>query len=106
MNELPRLINHSCDPNSFVKGKNELIALKDITKGEEITYDYSTTMNDNEKEIERMEGKLVIYPCNCKSRKCRNTIDQFKTLPKEIQEYYLKNNFAPDFILRKFQKTL
>lgn len=50
LNELSRTFNHSCNPNSFIKGKNELVALRDIKKGEEITFDYSTTMDDNEKK--------------------------------------------------------
>ena len=102
LKELPRSINHSCSPNAFLRGKNELVALKDIKKYDEIIYDYSTTMNDNKKIIEDSGGELWIIECKCGSKNCRGIIDQFKTLPKEVQEFYIKNKFAPDFILNKF----
>ncbi len=54
--ELSRTFNHSCNPNSFVRGKSELVALKEIKTGEEITFDYSTTMNDNKEKIEKSGG--------------------------------------------------
>lgn len=102
LNELSRTINHSCNPNSFIKGKNELVALKDIKKGEEITYDYSTTMNDNEEKIVKAGSRLWTCKCNCGANNCRHIIDQFKTLPKERQEFYIKNRFMPNFMLKKF----
>jgi len=36
-------INHSCNPNAGIRKEGELFALKDIKKGQEITYDYSTS---------------------------------------------------------------
>ena len=38
-------INHSCDPNAGIRKKAELFALKSIQKGDEITYDYATTVD-------------------------------------------------------------
>ena len=102
LDELYRCINHSCSPNAFLRGKNELVALKNIKKGDEITYDYSTTMNDNKEVIEEDGDELWTEVCCCKSKNCRGIIDQFKTLPKKVQEFYIKNKFAPDFILRRF----
>jgi hypothetical protein len=102
LDELPRNFNHSCNPNAFIRGRNELVALKDIKKGEEITWDYSTSMNDNKEKINADGSELWTCECNCTSTSCRGIIDQFKTLPKETQMFYLKNKFAPDFILRAF----
>jgi len=101
LDELPRSFNHSCQPNAFIRGKNELVALKNIKVGDEITFDYSTTMNDNEKKI----GKEFFWTCKCYcgAKKCRGIIDQFKTLSKAAQNFYLKNNLAPDFILKRFE---
>jgi len=104
LNELPRSINHSCEPNAFVQDKNELVALRDIKSGEEIFYDYSTTMADNQEKIEAANGMLWTCKCRCDSKNCRKIINQFRTLPKSVQEFYLKNKFAPDFILKKFSK--
>lgn len=99
LDEFSRAFNHSCDPNCFIKGRNELVALRDIRKGEELTYDYSTTMDDNYRYASR---SLWTNKCNCGAKNCRKSIDQFRFLPKKIQDFYLKNKFAPDFILKKF----
>ena len=104
MEELYRCINHSCNPNAFLRGRNELVALRDINEDEEIFYDYSTTMNDNQEKIENSGGELWDMECKCGNSNCRGVIAQFKTLPLELQEYYVKNKLAPDFILRKFAK--
>ena len=105
MLELYRSINHSCKPNAYIHGRNELIALRDIEKDEEITYDYSTTMNDNKDKIEESGGELWTMECKCGNENCRGIISQFKELPKDLQDYYLKNKFAPNFILRAFCKN-
>jgi len=104
MEELYRCINHSCSPNAFLRGLNELVALRDIQKDEEIFYDYSTTMDDNREKIEVNGGELWDMECKCGSKNCRGIIDQFRTLPPELQEYYTKNKLVQDFILRKFAK--
>ena len=40
-------INHSCDPNAgFVTGEPILFALRDIAAGEQITWDYSTSISE------------------------------------------------------------
>ena len=58
-----RLINHSCNPNCEVFGKGLKIwvyAMKDIKKGEELSYDYGFSFDKNFRE----------FPCNCQSEKC------------------------------------
>ena len=45
---LARFINHSCDPNcvtDIVRGKIWINAIKNIKKGEELTYDYGYDMD-------------------------------------------------------------
>lgn len=103
LDEVSRTFNHSCNPNAYIRGKNELVAMRDINEGEEITYDYSTTMNDNEEKITNAGRELWTCKCNCGSENCRGIIDQFKTLPKERQDFYVSNKFMPDFMLRVFQ---
>jgi SET domain-containing protein len=36
--------NHSCEPNSGFKGQMFLVAMRDIKKNEEITFDYAATL--------------------------------------------------------------
>ena len=103
LDELPRTFNHSCNPNAFIRGKNELVALKDIKKGEEITYDYSSTMNDNEAKIKKAGFILWTCKCNCGADNCRKIIDQFKTLPAKRRKIYITNKFMPDFTLKYFK---
>jgi SET domain-containing protein len=83
-------INHSCNPNSAFKitGKKAvLVATKKIKKGEEITYDYSTTMDEDYWEMD----------CYCTSKNCRLRIRDFKYLPKKIQQNYIKLGIVTDY---------
>jgi len=58
-------VNHSCDPNcGFPAGDLELHALRDIQAGEEITWDYSTSISEPGWTME----------CRCGSATCRGTI--------------------------------
>ncbi len=58
-----RLINHSCDPNCEVDGigfKLWIYAIRDIKKGEELSYDYGFSYDEDYKN----------FPCRCQSKNC------------------------------------
>jgi len=58
-----RLINHSCEPNSEATGKGVKLwisSIKDIKKGEEISYDYGFSFDKNYKD----------FICKCGSKIC------------------------------------
>jgi len=83
-----KFINHSCDPDTAVffrlsKDKSHatimVITLRDIQRGEEITYDYSTTE-------EYLSEETTDTPCLCASEKCRNKITGFCDLPENEKE--------------------
>jgi uncharacterized protein len=60
-----RYVNHSCDPNTFMRlyrGRVEFYALRPVEAGEELTCDYGPTHHD---------GAL---PCRCGSAKCRGRL--------------------------------
>jgi uncharacterized protein len=60
-----RFVNHSCDPNVFVRiayGRAEFYARRAIQAGDELTCDYGNSQH---------EGKL---PCRCGAKKCRKFI--------------------------------
>ena len=60
-------INHSCDPNAYMKilyGHILFIALRDIRPGEEITIDYESTLHSDTKR------------CSCGAANCRGTINR------------------------------
>jgi SET domain len=57
--------NHSCDPNAgFRDGQVALFALRDIAAGEEITWDYSTSIGWPGWSLD----------CRCGSPACRGTV--------------------------------
>jgi uncharacterized protein len=60
------LINHSCDPNLFIKrerGKINYYSKRRIRRGEELTVDYRYTPDSAQ------------VPCCCGSANCRGTIN-------------------------------
>jgi uncharacterized protein len=81
--QLPeRHINHSCDPNSFVRtlnGGRYVLALHAIRAGEEITYDYCINGFGD-----------TLWECQCGSARCRKLIhSDFFHLPHALQVEYL-----------------
>lgn len=92
-----RYINHSCDPNSYVKTINSirtLLAMRNIKKGEEITYDY--VVNGY------YESKM---PCNCGTKNCRRILNcDFFQLPKSLQLKYLP--YLDNWFMEKFRDKI
>jgi uncharacterized protein len=67
-----RYINHSCDPNCEAveeDGRIFIYALRDITAGEELVYDYHFILD----EPHNVANKKL-YPCYCGASSCRGTI--------------------------------
>lgn len=85
-----RYLNHSCDPNAGFVDDIRLIALRDISPGEEICFDYSTTMLERQWELE----------CECGKPTCRKFIQDFDLIPSELQDRYLRRGVVQDFIVR------
>lgn len=84
-------INHSCDPSSGLKlfgGELQLVAIRDIGAGEEITFDYSTSMNESFSEM----------GCVCGSSKCRGLIRDFQLLPQTLRHEYTTLGIVPSYI--------
>ena len=94
--------NHSCKANAVLIKSSTLVALKNISKGEEISYDYSKT----EWTWEHFgKNKKWEMKCNCGLRSCRKIIKQFPFLPKPLKTAYLKSGLLQDFILGKAKKS-
>lgn len=88
--------NHSCRPNAGIRQDRQLVALQPIQAGEEIRYDYSTTMWEN-------HWTMV---CRCGQVGCRRLIDDFPTLPPELQQHYLQLAVVQTFIVKRLQGRL
>ena len=69
--------NHSCDPNAgFSTGEPILYALRDIAAGEEITWDYSTSIDCDDWSLE----------CHCGSANCRGIVRSWRELSAPQRE--------------------
>ena len=83
------LINHSCDPTAGIRltaTGYELIALRNIGKGDELTYDYSTYISSRER-----------LRCRCGSPRCREDVGPFRELASELRAYYLERGVVGAF---------
>jgi hypothetical protein len=57
-------VNHSCDPNSGLRGQICLVAMRDIAPGEEITFDYAMSDGCDYDE----------FICGCGASRCRGRV--------------------------------
>lgn len=71
------VVNHSCDPNVGFKNQIELVAIRDIKTGEEITFDYAFC-----------ESYMDAFTCNCGAASCRKTITQDDWKNPELRKKY------------------
>lgn len=82
--------NHSCVPNCGINADLEFYALRKIKKGEELAWDYSTSMLERHWEMR----------CKCGSVSCRKIIKDFDKLPQKIQYRYLNMEIVLPYIVR------
>jgi len=73
-----KYLNHSCNPNSGIKNNRNIVAMKDIKKGEEIVMDYAMDNIDN-----------WTMKCRCGSKNCRKIISTFDQLDEKTKKKYL-----------------
>ncbi len=83
--------NHSCSPNAGIRETTRMVAIQDIGKDEQICFDYSTTMDED-------DWTLV---CACGQDNCREIIKDFKYLPAKVRQRYLDLGVVQPFIVRK-----
>ena len=77
LDEPGRFVNHSCSPNAAVVNDTSLVAIRPIALGEEIRFDYSTTISDG-----------WTMSCKCGSLDCRELIVAFQLLPEPLRRRY------------------
>lgn len=74
---LDECINHSCDPNAgFANGDPVLFALRDIAVGEQIAWDYSTSIAEVGWTLE----------CRCGANACRKIVRSWLELSAADRE--------------------
>ena len=82
-------INHSCEPNCGMRNATQIVTMRDVLKGEELTYDYA--MSDTSDYDE--------FRCGCGTQSCRDTVTGADWKLPDIQARY-KGYFSP-YIARK-----
>jgi len=92
--ELSYHFNHSCNPNAGVRGKNELFALRNIQKGEEIMFDYSTT------EVPDTPWSMK---CVCGDSSCRKLVAGLLSIPTEQLQKYKEHGAIPDYLKKNIE---
>lgn len=90
-----RMVNHSCSPNAGMRSDRFLTALRDISSGEEICYDYSSTMSE----------RRWTMNCNCGDASCRGIVGDFRDLPISQQQHYLRLGIVQSFIVEEFWRA-
>jgi len=83
-------VNHSCNPNCYINSDLWLVSFRHIEVGEQLSFDYSTTM---------LERHWEMKDCRCGSVVCRGTIRDFDTLPIETQDWYLRQGWVMSHVL-------
>lgn len=78
------MFNHSCEPNAGFKETIKLAAMRDIGKGEEITFDYAVCMTSS----------ILNFKCLCGKKNCRGTIKGSDWKKEYLQKKY-KGYFMP-----------
>jgi SET domain-containing protein len=70
-------INHSCEPNTGFAGNIVLVAMRDISPGEELTTDYAL--------FDDYDGSM---DCRCGTASCRGTVSGLDWQRPELQRKY------------------
>ena len=86
-------INHSCEPNAGLRIHGttvDLYAIRDIGAREEILFDYSTTLDEDD----------FTMSCRCSTPSCRKVIGDGKYLPEEVWQRYMGLGIIPEYVQR------
>lgn len=90
--EYLQYINHSCNPNVFFDTETfELIALKNLEIGDELTFFYPST------EWQMTQS----FNCFCASANCLQRINGAAFISKEILSTYRLTSFIKEMLLNK-----
>jgi uncharacterized protein len=85
-------VNHSCEPNAGIRGQISLVAMRDITPGEEVTFDYAMSDSTNYDEFE----------CSCGAPTCRGYVGGRDWQLPELQKRY--RGFFSSYLERRLSK--
>lgn len=90
------LFNHSCMPNCGINANLQLVTIRDVNRGEELSWDYSTSMLERGWQL----------TCACRTSQCRQLITDFDPLPAPLQQHSLDLGIIVPFISRYLKKNI
>lgn len=81
-NDMPMsyFINHSCSGSLGFNENGDFVTIRNIKKGEELSYDYGLLEAD----------PAFRFECNCKSKNCRRVVTGNDWKNKDFQKKYLE----------------
>jgi len=90
--------NHSCDPNAGFKGQIFLVAMKEIAKDEQVTFDYGMVL------YEASGARRYKIDCFCKSEICRGSVTDNDWKLPDLQRRY--DGYFQWFLQEKIRKSV
>ncbi len=72
-------LNHSCSPTAGVHGKNKIVAMRPLKKGDEVTIDYALSET----------YPLWHMHCRCKAKNCRKVVKPYQDMPGWRMKKYI-----------------
>jgi S-adenosylmethionine/arginine decarboxylase-like enzyme len=82
------LLNHSCEPNCYVRDLFFITTIRDIQPGEQLTYSKSLFSNSE---------SFTATPCICGAKKCLGSIMPWRELPDDVKKEYI--DYTADWII-------
>jgi hypothetical protein len=80
-------LNHCCSPTAGVKGRNRIVAMRDLKKGEEVTIDYALSET----------YPLWHMRCHCHAKNCRKVVKPYQDMPSWRMKKYV--DYTSKYIL-------
>jgi uncharacterized protein len=84
-------LNHSCEPNVGFAGNTVLVAMRDISPGEELTTDYAL--------FDDYDGSME---CQCRTPSCRGTVDGRDWQRPDLQGKY--GSYFSSYLLSRLDR--
>jgi len=92
---LAHCVCHSCDPNCGIRNLVEIYAVKNISEGEQITWDYRCSENSN----------WVLDTCLCGNERCTGFVGNYDSLPSHFKSEYKAKGMVSDWIVQSEPMT-
>ncbi len=80
-------LNHCCSPSAGIKGRNRIVAMRSLKKGDEVTIDYALTET----------YPLWHMKCHCKAKNCRKVVKPYQDMPGWRMKKYV--DYTSKYIL-------